>query len=74
MDICLHQEPWISKSTPLQDKTFKDPQRLVQSQAGPEGNQVLQRLRDKPFWLVDGVRKPRLILRKGIQAAGKWLS
>jgi hypothetical protein len=53
---------------------FKDPQRLVQSQAGPEGNQVLQRLRDKPFWSVDGVRKPCLIMRKGIQAAGKWLS
>jgi hypothetical protein len=37
---------------------FRDPQRLVQSQAGPAGNQVLQRLRDKPFWLVYGVRKP----------------
>ena len=37
---------------------FRDPQRLVQSQAGPAGNQVLQRLRDKPFWLVNGVRKP----------------
>jgi hypothetical protein len=31
---------------------FKDPQRLVQSQAGPEGNQVLQRLRDKPLLVL----------------------
>jgi hypothetical protein len=46
---------------PLQDKITSDvflSQRLVQSQAGPAGNQVLQRLRDNPFWLVYGVRKP----------------
>ena len=33
--------------------TFKDLQRLVQSQSGPGDNQILQRLRDKPFWLWD---------------------
>src|SRR5215207_1267445 len=30
--------------------TFKDLQKLVQSQSGPEA-QLLQRLRDKPFWI-----------------------
>ncbi len=30
---------------------FKDLQRLVQSQSGPEQSQLLQRLRDKPFWI-----------------------
>jgi hypothetical protein len=33
--------------------TFKDLQKLVQSQSGPEQNQLLQRLRDKPFWIWD---------------------
>jgi hypothetical protein len=34
--------------------TFKDLQKLVQSQSGPEQqSQLLQRLRDKPFWLWD---------------------
>jgi hypothetical protein len=33
--------------------TFKDLQRLVQSQSGPEQSQLLQRLRDKPFWIWD---------------------
>jgi hypothetical protein len=31
--------------------TFKDLQKLVQSQSCPERNQLLQRLRDKPFWI-----------------------
>jgi hypothetical protein len=31
--------------------TFKDLQKLVQSQSGPEQSQILQRLRDKPFWV-----------------------
>ena len=31
--------------------TFKDLQRLVQSQSGPEQSQLLQRLRDRPFWI-----------------------
>jgi hypothetical protein len=31
--------------------TFKDLQKLVQSQAGPEQSQLLQRLKDKPFWI-----------------------
>ena len=31
--------------------TFKDLQKLVQSQSGPEQSQLLQRLRDKPFWI-----------------------
>jgi hypothetical protein len=31
--------------------TFKDLQRLVQSQSGPEQSQLLQRLRHKPFWI-----------------------
>ena len=30
--------------------TFKDLQKLVQSQTGPEQSQLLERLRDKPFW------------------------
>jgi hypothetical protein len=33
--------------------TFKDLQRLVQSQSGPGDNQLLQRLRSKPFWVWD---------------------
>jgi hypothetical protein len=33
--------------------TFKDLQKLVQSQSGPEQYQLLQRLRDKPFWYWD---------------------
>jgi hypothetical protein len=33
--------------------TFKDLQRLVQSQSGQEQSQLLQRLRDKPFWIWD---------------------
>jgi hypothetical protein len=33
--------------------TFKDLQKLVQSQSGPEQNQLLQSLRDKPFWIWD---------------------
>jgi hypothetical protein len=31
--------------------TFKDLQRLVQSQSNEEQNQLLTRLRDKPFWI-----------------------
>jgi hypothetical protein len=31
--------------------TFKDLQKLVQFQSGPEYPQLLQRLRDKPFWI-----------------------
>jgi hypothetical protein len=33
--------------------TFKDLQKLVQSQSGPEQVQLLQILRDKPFWIWD---------------------
>jgi hypothetical protein len=33
--------------------TFKDLQKLVQSQSGPEQSQLLGRLRDKPFWIWD---------------------
>ena len=33
--------------------TFKDLQKLVQSQSGPQQSQLLQRLRDKPFWYWD---------------------
>ena len=33
--------------------TFKDLQKLVQSQIGPEQSQLLKRLRDKPFWIWD---------------------
>ena len=33
--------------------TFKELQKLVQSQSGPEQSQLLQRLRDKPFWYWD---------------------
>jgi hypothetical protein len=33
--------------------TFKDLQRLVQSQSGPEQSQLLQRLKDKRFWIWD---------------------
>ena len=33
--------------------TFKDLQKLIQSQSGPEHNELLQRLKDKPFWIWD---------------------
>ena len=33
--------------------TFKDLQRLVQSQSGLEQSQLFQRLRNKPFWIWD---------------------
>ena len=33
--------------------TFKDLQTLVQSQPGPEQSHLLQRLRNKPFWVWD---------------------
>ena len=33
--------------------TFKDLQKLVQSQFGPEQNQLLLRIRNKPFWIWD---------------------
>jgi hypothetical protein len=33
--------------------TFKDLQKLVQSQSGTEQNQLLERLEDKPFWIWD---------------------
>jgi hypothetical protein len=37
--------------------TFKDLQKLVQSLTGPEQPQLLQRLRDKPFWIWDNQRR-----------------
>jgi hypothetical protein len=33
--------------------TFKDLQKLVQSQSGPVQNETLERLKDKPFWIWD---------------------
>jgi hypothetical protein len=33
--------------------TFKDLQKLVKSQSCAEQNQLLERLRDKPFWIWD---------------------
>jgi hypothetical protein len=33
--------------------TFKDLQKLVQSKSGPEQSQLLQRLRNKEFWIWD---------------------
>jgi hypothetical protein len=33
--------------------TFRDLQKLVQSQSGPEQSQLLQRLRHKLFWIWD---------------------
>ena len=33
--------------------TFKDLQRLVQSQTNLEQNQLVTRLKDKPFWIWD---------------------
>jgi hypothetical protein len=33
--------------------TFKDLQKVIQSQAGPEQSQVLLRLKVKPFWYFD---------------------
>ena len=33
--------------------TFRDLQKLVQSQSSLEQNQQLDRLRDKPFWIWD---------------------
>jgi hypothetical protein len=36
--------------------TFKELQKLVGSQAGPEQNQILKRLREKEFWYWDETR------------------
>ena len=33
--------------------TFRDLQKLIQSQSGPEQSQLLQRLKGKPFWIWD---------------------
>jgi hypothetical protein len=33
--------------------TFGDLQKLIQSQSSPEHNELLQRLKDKPFWIWD---------------------
>ena len=33
--------------------TFRDLQKLIQSQSSPEHNELLQRLKDKPFWIWD---------------------
>jgi hypothetical protein len=33
--------------------TFRDLQKLVQSQSNPEQNTLVERLRDKPFWIWD---------------------
>jgi hypothetical protein len=33
--------------------TFKDLQKLVQSHSNPEQNELLKRLKDKPFWIWD---------------------
>ena len=46
--------------------TFKDLQKLVQSQSGPEQSQVLQRLRNKPFWVWD----PKQHKREDIKTKG----
>jgi hypothetical protein len=47
--------------------TFKDLQKLVQSQQlGPVQNQLLQRLRDKPFWIWD----PKLHRQEDIKTKG----
>jgi len=37
----------------LHKVTFKDLQKLVQSQSSPEQNELSQRLRHKPFWIWD---------------------
>ncbi|HEY9387080.1 MAG TPA: hypothetical protein VIP70_08565 [Nitrososphaeraceae archaeon] len=39
--------------------TFKDLQKLVGSQAGPEQTQILQRLGDKEFWYWDQTQRER---------------
>jgi hypothetical protein len=33
--------------------TFKDLQKLVQSQSGPDQSYLVERLRNKPFWVWD---------------------
>jgi hypothetical protein len=33
--------------------TFRDLQKLVQSQSNPEENTLVERLREKPFWIWD---------------------
>jgi hypothetical protein len=51
--------------------TFKDLQRLVQSQSGQECSLLLQRLRDKPFWIWDqSNHKQRDISTKGALLLG----
>ena len=46
--------------------TFKELQKLVQSQSGQEQSQLSQRLRDKPFWMWDQtIHKQEDIKTKG---------
>ena len=46
--------------------TFRDLQKLIQPQSGPEHNELLQRLKDKPFWICDQKQhKQRDIKPKG---------
>jgi hypothetical protein len=46
--------------------TLKDLQRLVQSQLCPEQNHLLQRLREKPFWIWnETIHKRKDISHKG---------
>jgi hypothetical protein len=49
--------------------TFKDLQKLVQSQASLEQNQLVTRLKDKPFWIWNiEQHKQEDIKQKGIVA------
>jgi hypothetical protein len=43
--------------------TFKELQKLVQSQSGPEQSHLLQRLRDKPFWIWDTKQHKQVDIR-----------
>jgi hypothetical protein len=49
--------------------TFKDLQKLVQSQSDPQQSDLLRRLRDKPFWIWNPkLHKQEDIKTKGVAA------
>ena len=50
---CQEEKNSKAYATNIIQVTFKDLQKLVQSQSGAEQSQLLQRLTDKPFWIWD---------------------
>ena len=50
---CQGEKNSKAYATNIIQVTFKDLQKLVQSQSGSEQSQLLRTLRDKPFWIWD---------------------